>query len=589
MGMDSADRSPRPDLAASAPRRTPWAILLGVASLLWVLCRVLRKPSRLAYPCQQAALLNVSLLLGIPAIHLVRRTLAARRSGLGLAGAALVASLAFVAVTTDLSDPRLALSATRSGEGSLSAPRGYVAVLHLVESAGGPSGLHHLGVDELLACMGVDGSKFYRSPVVRPESGPDGIVGADDVVLVKVNSQWPERGGTNTDVLKGVIARVLEHPDGFTGEVVVVENTQAMGTLDWAQANAEDHSQSAIDVVNLFTGLGEPVSAYLWDTIRTVSVTEYDLGDLRDGYVVGPYESDVQMRISYPKFRTAHGEYVSLKYGLWDPGSGTYDDSRLTFLNIPVLKCHGAVYGVTAATKHHVGTMTTSLSTSTHSGVRWGGLGKFLARVRRPDLNILDAIYILARPSAGPWCTYAEATRTDMLLAGTDPIALDWWATKNILVPTIQANGYTSWPMQDPDNPSSIFRLYLDAATQQLLAAGIPVTHDPAQIQVRSCGALDAGPLPTSALDARAFPNPTRSGATLLFAAPGGSASVPVVIHDVAGRRLRTLSAAPQSTGGCEAFWDGRDDSGRTCPPGTYYWRARGAGVDASGKITLVH
>ena len=38
-------------------------------------------------------------------------------------------------------------------------------------------------------------------------------------------AERPQRGGTNTDVLKGLIARILEHPDGFTGEVVVVEAT----------------------------------------------------------------------------------------------------------------------------------------------------------------------------------------------------------------------------------------------------------------------------------------------------------------------------------------------------------------------------
>jgi len=90
-----------------------------------------------------------------------------------------------------------------------------------------------------------------------------------------------------------------------------------------------------------------------------------------------------------------------------------------------------------------------------------------------PDLNILDCIYILARPSYGPWCTYAEATQINWLLAGVDPVALDLWATINLLVPTIIENGYTNYPMQDPFEPSSIFRTYLDATTQVLLASGI--------------------------------------------------------------------------------------------------------------------
>jgi len=570
-------------------RSSPWlvcsGVLLGLASLFWLLLRTGRRPSRITYPCQQAALGNVSLLLALPALHLLRRALGpAARRRLGWAGAALAAVIFVVVVgLSGLSDTRPALSAA----GPALTPRAdYQATLYVVEDAGGPQGTHHLGVDELLACMGAGGLPFYRSSEGGPEQGPNGIVGAADVVLIKINCQWPERGGTNTDVLKGLISRVLEHPDGFTGEVVVVENTQGVGTLDWAEANAEDHGQSAQDVVDLFAGLGAPVSSYLWDTIRTTSVSEYDYSDLRDGYVIGPYQSDVQMRVSYPKFLTAGGNYLSLKYGIWDPGSGTFDDTNVTFLNVPVLKCHGAVYGVTASVKHHVGTMTTSLSTSTHYAVRYGGLGKFLAEVRMPDLNILDCIYIQANPNDGPWCTYGVATHENKLVAGLDPVALDFWATKNILVPAILARGYTSYPMQDPDNPSSIFRTYLDAAMQQLLAAGIDATNDPANIVAQSCAAVDVRPVgtPGTVATGGACPNPFFSGTMLRFGAPAAGA-VQVDVFDVTGRRVRSLQAA---AGNDEVYWDGKDESGRSLGAGTYYLRAAGAGAAFSGKATLV-
>jgi hypothetical protein len=74
--------------------------------------------------------------------------------------------------------------------------------------------------------MGRVGLKFYRSEAQRVDSGPDGIIGADDVVLIKVNAQWECRGMTNTDVVRGVIRRILDHPDGFIGEVVIVEQAQ---------------------------------------------------------------------------------------------------------------------------------------------------------------------------------------------------------------------------------------------------------------------------------------------------------------------------------------------------------------------------
>lgn len=570
-------------------RLTLLGILLGLGSLAWLLCRVVRKPSRLFYPCQQAALANVSLLLGLPLAHWLRRRWLEERGRSVLVRAGLGGALILVVALSGLSDPRTASSAASMAvrrPATLEPPAEYRAEVYVVEDAGGPSGTHHEGVDRLVACLGAGGVKLYRSATLGPESGPSGIVGSTDVVLIKVNAQWNQRGGTNTDVLKGLIARVLEHPDGFTGEVVVVENTQGAGTLDWPEANAEDHSQSAFDVVSYFAALGRPVSAFSWDTIRSTSVAEFDQADLRNGYVVGPYLGDVQGRVSYPKFRTTGGRYVSLKYGLWNPAGGTYDDTRLTFLTLPVLKCHGAVYGVTACTKIHVGTMTTALSTSTHSAVRYGMLGKFLGEVRMPDLNILDCIYILARPSSGPPCTYAQATYCDKLVAGVDPVAIDMWATKNILVPAILANGYTSYPMQDPDNPSSIFRLYVDAATSMLLAAGVPVTNDLSRIDVRSWSALDA-PATAAVATARSFPNPSRAGVTIVFDAPrGGRARLEV--FDIAGRSVSTVETMQAAGVGRRIFWDGRDGAGRPLSPGTYCYRVSGVGADVTGKTTLV-
>ncbi|MBM3312929.1 MAG: hypothetical protein FJY80_15650, partial [Candidatus Aminicenantes bacterium] len=42
----------------------------------------------------------------------------------------------------------------------------------------------HLGVESLLQAMGRAGLKFYRSSSVQGLSGPQGLIAADDVVLV---------------------------------------------------------------------------------------------------------------------------------------------------------------------------------------------------------------------------------------------------------------------------------------------------------------------------------------------------------------------------------------------------------------------
>ena len=582
---------PRPRTPCSARShaasrvRTPltWAaVALGLASLAWLLLRSVRNPARLRYPCQQAALGNVSLLLALPLAHvLVRRFRDPRRR---LVTGALAVVLFGVLFLADLADPVAAIS--RSPQRAPAPRSDYTATLFLVEHAGGPSGTHHGGIDELLATLGAGGVAFYRSSTSGPESAPDGIVGAADVVLIKVNSQWSQRGGTSTDVLRGIIARVLEHPDGFTGEVVVVENTQNVGTLDWPEANAEDHAQSALDVVQSFATGGYPISALAWDALRSVPVGEYDTGDDRDGYVVGAFDPGIQACVSYPKFRTVRGHRVSLARGVWNPGSATYDVGALTFLNVPVLKCH-QIYGVTASVKHHVGTMTTSLATGTHNAVRYGVLGAFLAQVRRPDLNILDCVYVLANPTLGPACTYAQAPRLDKLVAGTDPVALDLWATKNILVPAMQANGFTIYPKQDPDDPASIFRTYLDATMDELLDAGIDATNDPSRIRVLSSAAVAIPEGFAYARPTAASPNPFVLETTIDFSLPVQGA-VRLDIFDVTGRRVRAMEgfSVPGVRG--RVTWDGRDETGRRLAPGTYYYRASGDGAAATGKATIV-
>lgn len=554
------------------PDRKPTLILsiLGLLSLAWLALRSGGKPSRLAYPCQQAASELVAVAFGAAALHWIRP----RRRATTLLG--LCAALLALVFFSD--QPPTAASGR-----AMSAPNDYRADLYVVHNAGGPSGDHHLGLDALVGCMDANGLPFYKSSVAGPAAGPNGVVGAHDVVLIKVNQQWDERGGTNTDVLKGLIARVLEHPDGFDGEVVIIENTQLYGTLNWANSNAEDHSQSVADVVQYFSGAGKPVSSYFLDNIRSVSVQEYSLGNMSDGYVIGPYDSGAQMKVSYPKFRTAQGRYVSLKYGLWNPGTSSYSDEQFTFLSVPVLKCHGAVYGVTAATKHHMGTMTTGLSTGAHTGVRYGGMGRFLADVRVPDLNILDCIYILAAPNAGPAASYSQATRVDKLIAGKDPIALDMWATTHVLVPTIVANGYSSYPKQDPTNPSSIFRTYLDAAMNAMLAAGITVTNDLSKVDAHEMNAAEVPTLEPSS-GSIAFPNPTHGACTIRFAMPrAGIARLEIL--DASGRRIRTTTQSFAASSVREIAWDGRDDSGRPAPRGVFSYRVSAGRELARGSV----
>jgi hypothetical protein len=454
----------------------------GVFALAWLILRSGPKPSRFAYPCQQAAFSTASLAFGVPVVSALigarRRLCAGLRTPAGVSVSALGLVLALGAGAY--------LSGADSYQGPvLDAPAGYRAeVFHMTDCPQNPVGDRFVGLDHLITLMGRQGLKFYQSVTETLVAGPEGIIAVDDTVVIKINYQWSERGGTNTDLLRGLIRRIVDHPDTFTGEVVVCENAQFAGVqnFDRANNNAQDHSLSPHDVVGEFQLQGYTVSHYDWTARRNAEVGEYSQGDMTDGYVVYPHDPQFNGRVSYPKFRTSHGTYISLQYGLWNPMGGTYDREHLKFINVPVLKSH-SIYGVTACVKDYMGVVTGALDTNSHNAIRYGILGAVLGEIQLADLNILDSTWINAIPLNGPGTSYGVATRRDELVASTDPIAADIWSVKNILIPAFIANGYPGpWPGADPDDSGSDFREYLDNSMFQILAAGYDVTNDLTQI-----------------------------------------------------------------------------------------------------------
>lgn len=465
------------------------SVLSGIFALLWLILRSGNKPSRFAYPCQQAAFGTATAAFGVP---LVATILSARRSlmtayatktGRLVTACGLVVTLTFGA---------WAFSRPPAGfnRGPRLEPSGSYRAEVFVRNRcpQNPIGQNFPGLDDLITWMGVHGEKFYQSDTTENfVAGPEGLIAIDDTVVIKINYQWPDRGGTNTDVLNGLIRRIVDHPDGFDGEVVVCENSQfnSINNFDRANNNAQNHALSPHDVVVEYQDQGYTVSHYDWTVRRNTQVQEYSTGNMTDGYVVGPYNGTLHGRVTYPKFQSSYGTYISIKYGLWDTGSSTYDRGHLKFINAPVLKSHHATYGATACVKHYMGVVTDGLGSSSHSAIYWGIMGGLLGDIQLADLNLLDCIWINANPYDGPWTSYAAATRMDQLVASMDPVAADIWAVKNILIPAFLANGYSPpwpYPSADPDNPNSHFRIYLDNSMDQILAAGYDVTNNLAQI-----------------------------------------------------------------------------------------------------------
>jgi hypothetical protein len=333
-------------------------------------------------------------------------------------------------------------------------------------------------------------SPFYRLSKENGDQTSGGLINRDDVIIIKVNSQWDQRGGTNTDLLREIIETISNHPEGFIGEIIVADNGQAQfggqrsgGSLDWEENNAEDRSQSIQRVVDSCSKVCA-ASAYLWDKITTTQVKEYSEGDMTDGYIVEQSANPTTgIKVSYPKFKTKFGTYVSFKLGIWDANKKSYDDKRLKVLNVPVLKTH-SIYGVTACIKHYMGVGSDKLGTGAHASVGKGGMGTEMAQTRMPTLNILDATWINANPENGPRSSYETASRVNVLMASRDPIALDYWAAKHVLMQTARALGHQRLSSIDPDNRATGLGNWLRLSMQELQKAGHQVTLNEDQINV---------------------------------------------------------------------------------------------------------
>ncbi len=479
---------------------------MGMASLIWLLFRTGAKPTRIVYPCQRAAVDNISIaahsLLPVTIIgffsrfHLASLRLSTSRTKeffkrywkpiLALAIIVPSLGLGVLFLGNVLNPPRYPgdVNLILTSQTATASPASDIYVVN------GRSMAH---ISNLINLMGSQGLLFYESSASGVNQGPLGLIAANDVILIKINSQWDARGGTNTDLLRELIQAIIDHPNGFRGEIIVADNGQSFGDMDWDSANAENTSQSVQDVVNIFSSQYR-VSTYDWQSIYSVRVNEYLNGDMTDGYWLNDTaDPETGINVSYPKFQSAYGTYISFKHGIWNGAS--YED-RLKIINLPILKSH-RIYGVTAATKHYMGVQSEGTNgglANGHAQIGEGGMGTLLAETRYPILNILDAIWINANPypsvMCGPYTGYIYATRVNIIMASLDPVALDYWASKNVLIPTAQRTGYDDVQTLDPDNMvthiglTDAFGIYLTNTSEELVRNGYSVTMDETQMNV---------------------------------------------------------------------------------------------------------
>jgi hypothetical protein len=496
-------------------------ILFGVASLVWFIFRTGTKPSRVIYPCQKAALANSSILLGLSIPLWLASSLTKTKKFISKNAVALLILILIVNIVLSsgdflgsmqlagAADPNQELSLSLESMQATSFPASNLYVVN------GRANAH---VNELIDSMGSNGLLFYKSDTTGENQGPDGLFANNDVILIKINEEWPYRGGTNTDILKELIQALVDHPDGFIGEIVVADNGQWQGSMDWSESNAENHGQSTQDVANMFSQDFD-VSTYTWIPIRGTRVDEYSEGDLTDGYILyDDPDPETGIYVSYPKFRTQFGTYISFKNGVWN---GTGYEKRLKVINMPVLKSHSN-YGVTASLKHYMGVQSQGEGqaglANGHSTIATGGMGTLMVETGLPMLNIIDAVWVNANPppfsGMGPSTPYNQATRVNVLMASTDPVALDYWASKHVLMQTAKAIGYTDTDIHtiDPDNTDGsgvsgeAFGVWLSLTENEISRGGYSVTSDENKMNVYI---KSEAPQPTPSSSPTPSPSPT--------------------------------------------------------------------------------
>ena len=116
------------------------------------------------------------------------------------------------------------------------------------------------------------------------------------------------------------------------------------------------------------------------------------------------------------------------------------------------------------------------------------------------------------------------------------------------------------------------------AAASPLLAFALP--------GVQGAPTSGKGTIAAPVLNA-AFPNPVRGAALTSFVLPAAG-RVDLVLCDVRGRLVRTLTSGDFDAGRHEVNWVARNDAGRALPAGMYFVHMQAGGKSVMRKVLLM-
>ena len=354
--------------------------------------------------------------------------------------------------------------------------------------------------------------------------GIESLVGPEDIVILKVNSQWWHQGMTHTDFLFHFISAILNRP-GFSGEIILADNHQARvpNSRGWTTRKRNGRFNYN-ELVAYFKQEGYPnVTKYHWHPAGP-NPTPLQFGGSGNSVVSHPEEGDGYVwpehlfyesphgnrtLLSYPIFTSAYsGITIDLKNGAYEHGQ--YSSRPVKFFNVSAINHHSAYAGVTASVKNLMGVVDMSCGypaplppntyNTHHVGAtplfKWmarykkeldalpgfhrlylhpevfrfrytgGVLGKWMAEIRKPDLNIITAISV----GWGSRTDTRKAAHPNVLTASTDPVALDYWTAKYVLYPATRRAGAPK-KLQNLNNPDTVngpFRRFLTETAREL-------------------------------------------------------------------------------------------------------------------------
>lgn len=324
------------------------------------------------------------------------------------------------------------------------------------------------------------------------------FIAPSDVVVIKGNAQWYNQGYTHTGCIKGVVDQILALP-GFNGEILICDNVQgnndgsAAGQLGfdatWAYRvnNWPDHNWDSLAAA--YQAQGKPVATKRWSCGPWRAATNPSLSIWNPADGPGWTRSFFTFNgrptfLSYPIFESplTPGRLIDLKNGVWE--NGAFTGRRVKTIIMPTLNNHGygaedyagvtsaikSFFGATEIPGHWEGTWNGfyhihSSSFTQNSAAAAGELvGRWLNTFFIPQLFITAAEYV------GHHSRTQAATRTKTVLAGTDPVSLDYIACRDVIAP------YAAW--LHPDQNNNTRKQILGCQSQ-----GIG-TADPAEIEV---------------------------------------------------------------------------------------------------------